>query len=215
MYATVIIRTFLIYALITIVYRFIDQRAVRDLGVIDWTISILIAILASHSIEHLDQSIFLSIVPILLLIGMQKSILYRSFKNRKVRNVFEKEPSVLIDRGKVHFSELVKQHYHLDDLFKKLRSKGIKNIEEVDYAILETNGKLSVFSKDGKAGHDYPLALILDGKIQPDTLRQISKTEAWLHSMLDRERVRLEDIFYGFYREKQLYIIKNSELIKK
>lgn len=214
-YITVITRTILFYILITVVYRFMGKREIGELGIVDLIVSILIAELAAISIDNLEDSVFLSIIPILLLVGIQMGMAQISLKNSKIRNVFDGEPSVMINRGKVNFQEMVNQRYNLDDLLTQLREKGIKSIEEVDYAILETSGKLSVFPKEKSKNRDYPLAIILDGQIQEDTLAQIKKTRQWLLDMIQEEKVELADIFYGFYREKQLYIIKNSELIKK
>lgn len=214
-YVTVVIRTLLFYALITIVYRFMGKREIGELGIVDLIVSILIAELAAISIDNLEDSIFLSIIPILLLVGVQIGMAKVSLKSGKIRNVFDGEPSVMINRGKVNFKEMVKQRYNLDDLLTQLREKQIKSIEEVDYAILETSGRLSVFPKDKSKNHDYPLAIILDGTIQEDTLNQLQKNRDWLFHLLKQERVELEDIFYGFYRDKQLFIIKNSDLIKK
>jgi uncharacterized membrane protein YcaP (DUF421 family) len=95
-----------------------------------------------------------------------------------------------------------------------LFKKQIRTIEEVDYAVLETSGKLSVFKKDSKLFGEYPMPLILDGEIDYDTLRQINKTEEWLETNLKNENVSLSDIFYAFYRRKKLFIIKDSELRK-
>ena len=88
----------------------------------------------------------------------------------------------------------------------------IKSLEEVDYAILETSGKLSVFQKQ-KGRSVYPLAILLDGIIQDDTLKAIKRDKKWLEEMLDRENVNLEDVFYGFFKNHQLYLIKNSDCI--
>lgn len=214
-YVIVITRTFIFYVLITIVYRFMGKREIGELGIVDLIVSILIAELAAISIDNLEDSIFLSVIPILLLVVIQIAMAKFSLKNSKIRNIFDGEPSVMINRGKVNFNEMVKQRYNLDDLLTQLREKGIKSIEEVDYAILETSGKLSVFPKNKDKSHDYPIALILDGKVQEDTLFQIKKSKQWLLEILKKEKVELKDIFYGFYREKHLFIIKNSELIKK
>ena len=109
---------------------------------------------------------------------------------------------------------MVKQRYNIDDLLTQLREQHIKSIEEVDYAILETSGKLSVFKKKDNRFGDYPLPLILDGKIQEDTLKQIQKTEKWLQKTLTEEKVNIEDIFYAFYQEKNVFIIKKEDLEK-
>lgn len=147
-YITVITRTILFYILITVVYRFMGKREIGELGIVDLIVSILIAELAAISIDNLEDSVFLSIIPILLLVGIQMGMAQISLKNSKIRNVFDGEPSVMINRGKVNFQEMVNQRYNLDDLLTQLREKGIKSIEEVDYAILETSGKLSVFPKE-------------------------------------------------------------------
>ena len=214
-YTTVIVRTILFYILITIVYRFMGKREIGELSIVDLIVSILIAELAAIPIDNLEDSVFLSIIPILLLVIIQIGVAKISLKYSKVRNVFDGEPSVIINRGKINFKEMIKQRYNLDDLLTQLREKGIKSIEEVDYAILEVSGKLSVFAKNKSLNHDYPLALILDGKIQDATLIQIGKTRKWLKELLTKEQVELENIFYGFYRHKQLYVIKNDELINK
>ena len=139
---------------------------------------------------------------------------YYSLKNQKVRDTFDGTPSVMINRGKINFKEMVKQRYNIDDLLTQLREQHIKSIEEVDYAILETSGKLSVFKKKDNRFGDYPLPLILDGKIQEDTLKQIQKTEKWLQKTLTEEKVNIEDIFYAFYQEKNIFIIKKEDLEK-
>ena len=131
-----------------------------------------------------------------------------------MRDAFDGTPSVMINRGKINFKEMVRQRYNIDDLLTQLREQHIKSIEEVDYAILETSGKLSVFKKKDNRFGDYPLPLILDGKIQEDTLKQIQKTEKWLQRTLTEEKVNIEDIFYAFYQEKNIFIIKKEDLEK-
>jgi len=214
-YVTVLTRTVLFYVLITVLYRFMGKREVGELGIVDLIVSILIAELAAISIDNLEDSIFLSILPILLLVGIQILMAKISLKNETVRNTFDGTPSVMINRGKVNFKEMVKQRYNLDDLLSQLREQGIKSLEEVDYAILENSGRLSVFQKEiGKEG-EYPIALILDGKVDKETLTQIDKTEEWLEETLKKNHVHQEDVFYAFYRNKSLFIIKNKEEIRQ
>ena len=120
----------------------------------------------------------------------------------------------MINRGKINFKEMVKQRYNIDDLLTQLREQHVRSIEEVDYAILETSGKLSVFTKKNKKFGDYPLPLILDGDIQVQTLDAIGKTRKWLEKTLEEEKVVLKDIFYAFYKEKNIFIIKHTDLNK-
>lgn len=211
-YFIVLFRTALFYLIITILYRFMGKREVGQLGMVDLIVSILIAELAAMSIDNREESVFLSILPIILLVLIQVVLAYISLKTAKVRDCFDGTPSVMINRGIINFKEMVRQRYNIDDLLSQLRSKNIRSIEEVDYAILETSGDLSVFTrKDGKFG-DYPLPLILDGEVQEDTLKQIKKDEKWINKTLKSENVTLEDVFYAFYKDKSLYLIRRSEL---
>lgn len=213
-YLIVLERTILFYIIITVLYRFMGKREVGQLGIVDLIVSILIAELAAISIDNRTESIFLSIIPIVALVLIQMGMAYYSLKNQKVRDAFDGTPSVMINRGKINFKEMVKQRYNIDDLLTQLREQHIKSIEEVDYAILETSGKLSVFKKKDNRFGDYPLPLILDGKIQEDTLKQIQKTEKWLQKTLTEEKVNIEEIFYAFYQEKNIFIIKKEDLEK-
>lgn len=213
-YLIVIYRTVLFYIIITFLYRFMGKREIGQLGIVDLIVSILIAELAAISIDNRTESIFLSIIPIVLLVLIQIGSSYISLRYSKVRDAFDGVPSVMINRGVVNFKEMVKQRYNIDDLLTQLREKHIRTIEEVDYAILESSGKLSVFKKDGKKFGDYPLPLILEGEIQKETLTQIRKSDTWINRTLKEEGVTLEDIFYAFYKDRSLYIIKQSDLEK-
>ena len=211
-YFVVVFRTFIFYIIITFVYRFMGKREVGQLSMVDFIVSILIAELAAMSIDKYNDSMLLSIFPIAFLVILQIILAKFSLKHNKVRDLFDGKPSVIITRGKVNFKEMVKQRYNLDDLLTQLREKNIRTIEEVDYAILETSGKLSVFRRGRNTS--YPLPIILDGKIEEDTLIQIKKDKVWLKEMLLDDNVNLEDVFYGFYKENKLYIIKKKDLIQ-
>ncbi len=214
-YIIVLERTVLFYVIITFLYRFMGKREVGQLGIVDLIVSILIAELAAISIDNREESVFLSIIPIIVLVFIQIVMSYISLKNAKVRDAFDGTPSVMINRGVVNFKEMVRQRYNLDDLLTQLREQHIRTIEEVDYAILESSGKLSVFQKENNKFGDYPLPLILDGVIQPETLTQIKKSKIWIERTLKDYQVKIEDVFYAFYKNKGLYIIKKSDLDKE
>ena len=214
-YIIVLERTVLFYVIITFLYRFMGKREVGQLGIVDLIVSILIAELAAISIDNREESVFLSIIPIIVLVLIQIVMSYISLKNAKVRDAFDGTPSVMINRGVVNFKEMVRQRYNLDDLLTQLREQHIRTIEEVDYAILESSGKLSVFQKENNKFVDYPLPLILDGVIQPETLTQIKKSKTWIERTLKDYQVKMEDVFYAFYKNKGLYIIKKSDLDKE
>ncbi len=212
-YLLILLKTLFFYFAIVIFYRFMGKREVGELSIIDLIVSILIAELAAISIEKYDSSVFLMLLPATLLVILQIVIAKISLKSAKVRSLLDGDASVIIDNGKVNFKEMIKQRYNLEDLLTQLRAKDVKSIEEVEYAILETSGKLSVFTKDANNSGPYPLPLILDGKIQAMTLKKIRRKEKWLNELLASKKLKLDDVFYAFYKDNQLFIIKNSDCI--
>lgn len=188
------------------------KRELGQLSIIDLIVSLLIAELATISIENYKGSILYSLIPIVILTLLQCILAYFSLKKPKFRIFLDGNPSVIIKNGKINYNEMLKQRYNLDDLLTQLRAKSIKSIEEVDYAILETSGKLSIFKSSDDKNHTYPLPVIIDGKIQDDVLIQINKSRDWLEDSLKKEGYLLEDIFYGFYRNKKLFLIKNENI---
>ena len=211
-YFTVLWKTLFFYFLITVIYRIMGKREVGELSIMALIVSIFIAELAAISIDNYKQNIFLSVVPILALVIVQLVVSRISLKSAKIRSILDGDPSVIIERGKVNFKEMLKQRYNLDDLLVQLRNRGIKSIEEVDYAILETSGKLSVFRRDDDKNRVYPLPIIIDGKVQKDVLYQIGKDMVWLMDTLNRENYQLEDVFYGFYQKKKLFLIRKEAI---
>ena len=212
-YINICIRTTLFYFFILIIYRIMGKREVGQLGIIDLIVSILIAELAVISIEELDKSIFISIMPILTLTLLQTVLAYFSLKKPKFRLLLDGNPSLIIKNGKVNFKEMSKQKYNLDDLLVQLREKGFKSIEEIEYAILENNGTLSVFAYEEEKDNYLPLPLILDNKIQEDTLKHLHKDSKWVLNLLNKRNINIEDVFYAFYKDKNVFIIKNDDLI--
>lgn len=210
MYIILMLKTFFLYFFIILVYRIMGKKEIGELGIGDLIVTVLIAELAAISIENTDKSIFVSIVPILVLVLCEMSLSYISLKNSKIRTVIDGHPSVIIKEGKVKFNVMSKLRYTLDDLISQLREKGVKSLEEVDYAVLETNGNLSVFQNT----REYPLPIILDGDIDFHVLKEIKKDKKWIDNMLNKKKIKLEDVFYAFYTKDRTYIIKKSDLIK-
>ena len=209
MYISIIIKTIVLYFYIVVVYRLMGKKEVGKLSIIDLIVSILIAELAAMSIESTDRSILVSIVPILVLVIIQIVLSYISLKSDKIRKIIDGNPTTIIKSGKIKFNEMAKLRYGLDDLITQLREQGIKSIEEVDYAILENNGKLSVFQNT----KDYPMPIIVDGKIDFEVLKELGKDSKWVLELLENKNLSLNQIYYAFYSKNKTYIIKRDELI--
>ena len=195
---TTVLRTLFFYFFVTFAYRIMGKREVGQLGIVDLIVSILIAELVAISIENVDKSIMLTIAPISLLVVIEVALAYLSTKSRWFRQVFTSKPSVIINHGVINYKEMIKQRYSLDDLLVSLRQASIKSIEDVEYAFLESNGKLSIFKYNlFKTDSAYPAPIIVDGVIQENTLKNIRKNKIWIKLYLRKQNINLEDIFYA------------------
>ncbi len=211
----VVFRTLFFYFFITFAYRIMGKREVGQLGIIDLIVSILIAELVAISIENNKESIFLTILPISLLVILELLLAYISIKSRTFRTIFGGKPSLIIVNGKINYHEMVKQRYSMDDLLLSLRQKEIRNIEDVEYAFLEPNGKLSIFKYNFfRIKSAYPMPLIVDGRMQAKALKYIHKTTSWLELELRKKKINVKDVFYAFYRQNKIYLVKKSDTLK-
>ena len=210
-YIIMIFKTFVVYLLVAFVFRLLGKREVGQLGTFDLVVFVLIAELVAMAIEH-KNNFFFNITPVFVLAALQLFISKLSLKNNKFRSFIDGKPVVIIKKGIIDFKNMVEQRYTLDDLLLQLREKDVRSIEEVDYAILEINGKLSVFKKDDKDKKVYPLPVILDGVVQYENIYSANKTKTWLLNTMFDKNIKAEDVFYAFIKNNDLYIIKNSDV---
>ena len=210
-YLTVIFKTIIIYFLVALIFRIMGKREVGQLGTFDLVVFILIAELVAISIENKDD-FFLNLIPVLILVFLQVVISKLSLKSVKFRKIVDGIPTIIIKKGVIDFKNMVEQRYSLDDLLLQLREKDVSDISEVDYAILEINGKLSVFKKKDNKNNTFPLPIIVDGRVNFDNLYSIKKSNNWLLNTLFSRNIKVEDVFYSFYQNNELYIIKNNDI---
>lgn len=163
------------------------KREIGELSILDLVVFIMIGEMAVLGIEKYRTSLMETVLPMFILMALQISLAYVSLKIRFFRKIMDGEPSIIIKNGKIDEKEMRKQRYNFDDLLMQLRDKEVTNIADVEFAILEPNGKLSVIKK-GMDHEKQTLAipLILDGKIQDDKLRAINRTKEWLFKELEK-----------------------------
>ena len=207
----VIFRTLFFYFFVSLSYRVMGKREVGQLGIIDLIVSILIAELVAISIENTSDSMALTIIPIGILVLIEIVFAFFSIKSKKFRILMQGKPSMIICDGKINYHELINQRYNLDDLLLNLRQNKIKSIEDVEYAFLEANGKLSVFPYDNlKPKKLFPLPIILDGKIEEESLSKTPFNKKDIYNILLNNELDLSNIFYGFYQNKKIFIIEKN-----
>ncbi|WP_127494539.1 DUF421 domain-containing protein [Paenibacillus glycanilyticus] len=147
-YGSMLLRTVLIYFIVFLIMRFMGKREIGKLSVFDLVISVMIAEIAVIVIEDVDRSMWEGILPMVVLLIVQVGIAFIALKNRKLRLWFDGKPSFIIAKGKLNRDVMRKQRYNLDDLLLQLRENKITNVADVEFAILETTGKLSIVEKE-------------------------------------------------------------------
>lgn len=204
----IIFRTFFYYILFLVLFKVMGKREIGELGVNDLLVSVLFAEFATLAISNYKEPLLVTLIPTLIIVFLQVIVSFLSLKSIKIRNLVDSSPALIMKNGNINFKEMEKQRYNLEDLLTQVRDKGIKSLDEVEYAILENNGKLSIFLKDDK--NVYPMPLIIDGVINYQTLVDIKKDKLWLMKMLKNEHTSLEQVFYAFYKSNKCFIIKKN-----
>ena len=210
---TIVFRTAFFYFFIVLAYRIMGKREIGQLGIIDLIVSILIAELVAISIENIEDTIFFTIIPITLLVLLELGLAFLSIKSRTFRTLFGGKPSLIIANGNVNYKEMIRQRYSMDDLLLSLRQNGIKSIDEIEYAFLEPNGKLSIFKYNiFKTRSYYPMPIIVDGTLQEKALNFIRKDKRWLEEALAKKGLKISDVFYAFKKQNKIFLIRKDNL---
>ncbi|MFF2480522.1 YetF domain-containing protein [Paenibacillus sp. NPDC058071] len=138
----------MIYFVVFLIMRFMGKREIGKLSVFDFVISIMIAEMAVLVIEDMDRSFWEGVVPMAVLLVIQLITAFISLKSRNMRLLLDGKPSVIVANGKLNRDVMKKQRYNLDDLMLQLRENRVSRLADVEFAILETSGKLSVITKE-------------------------------------------------------------------
>lgn len=204
---TVVIRTFLIYVILNITLRILGKRQIGELEIAELVSTLLLSELATTVISDPSVPLLHSLLPILLIMGLE--LLTSDVKNRlpALKRIFEGTPGVIIRRGVLDQSALRKLRISVEELLSAFRLQGIVSIADVYYAILEPNGQLSVILREGKqppTAESLALpvkergishAIIVDGAVKPEELTASGRTERWLKNTLKAHGVTAKDVF--------------------
>ena len=189
---TTFIRVVILYILVLIIMRLMGKREIGQLQPFELAIAIMIADLASVPMADIGIPISSGIVPILALLVMHLLISIINLKSVNMRKIICGKPRILIYRGKIDEKALKKERFTINELQERLRNNNIVNIGDVEYAILETSGQITVIQKPEKRNtipkdfniqpnyEGIPYDLVIDGKIMEKNLQAIGKDYNWL-----------------------------------
>lgn len=191
-------RALILYLLVVIVMRIMGKRQIGQLQPFEFVITIMLAELAAVPMQNTGIPLINGIIPIATLLVAQVAFSFLNLKSEKARAIICGKPSILIEGGRIVQDEFEKQRYTINDLMEQLRSKNIANIADVEFAILETSGQISVIPKsqkrpvipeDIKIETQYeglPVELIVDGRILSNNLKKIGLDKNWLRQELNK-----------------------------
>lgn len=198
-------RAILLYTIVLIVMRLMGKREIGQLQPFELAISIMIADLASIPMTDTGVPISNGIIPILGLLVMHLLISIINLKSIKAREIICGKPRILIYRGRIDEKALKKERFTINELEERLRGNNVVNLGDVEYAILETSGNITVIQKPEKRNtipEDFNIVpdyegisydLVVDGKIMDKNLKKLGKNYQWLKNQVAKFKIRPEE----------------------
>ncbi len=197
----ILLRTIILYALVVIIMRIMGKRQIGELQPFELVITIMISDLASLPMQDTRIPLIHGVIPIVTLLFLEIVISILQLKSETARLIISGKPSILINRGKIDIGIMRTQRLNLNDLMEEIRLKGYYNLEDIEFAILETSGQLSIIPKTELANatkqdlnikcpqDTIPITLILDGKINYKNLKILDRDEKWLNTTLHSKNI--------------------------
>lgn len=202
------LRTVILYIIVVFGIRLMGKRQLGELQPSELVVTIIISNIATLPIEEIDTPLFLGVLPILSLVTFEVIMSTINLKSRRIRRIFSGSPIVVIHNGVIDQQKLLDLRFSIDDLMAQLRSKDIYAVEDVDFAVVETTGKLSVYQKfsarnatpeslsvpDQPDKNSPPLVIISDGQVNHENLALCNQTMAWLETMVASYHLSVKDV---------------------
>ena len=196
------IRTAILYLLVVLTMRLMGKRQIGELQPYEFVITIMISDLASLPMQDTRLPLLLGIIPIITLLFLKTVLTQIGLKFQYTRKLVDGEPCILVHKGKINYSTLKKQQLNIDELLEELRLANYFNLDEIQYAILENDGQISILptdynsSKKSNSGNSFqnaeaklPKVLISDGEINKNSLTSINKDEKWILNLLKNHNI--------------------------
>ena len=204
---SIFFRTILIYAFLVFAMRVMGKRQIGELQISELIVTFMLSELAVNPIANPSMPLLHAVVPILLLLSIEVILSYWMTKSNRMKRILAGQPAIVICKGVMDQKVMAENRLEVDELLAELRQSGIGNPADVEYAILEENGKVSVFPKAGHGAATYYEILngvcesgiahpvIIDGEMIPEQVGLAGKDELWVKQILAERRVRMEEVF--------------------
>lgn len=190
---TLIIRATLIYLIVLIVYRLMGKRQLGQMQPFELVLTLIIADLATIPMTDPAIPILHGIIPLLTLVTLHYFLAILSKKSNVMNKVISGKPMIIINPNGIDYSALQKLNLSVDDLFESIRGNGCFSFDQVEYAIIETNGTINVLQKKEtltSSPATIPISLIIDGKINKENLKTSNLSEKQFSEILNRTKIK-------------------------
>ncbi len=186
------IRTIVLYLVLIFSIRLMGKRQIGQMEASEFVVTMLVANLASIPMQDAAIPLYSGLVPILTVLGVELVLSGLILRSVLVRRFFCGKPVILIDNGRILPENLKKTRVTLDELTGHLREKDVLDVTKVQFAILETDGNLSVFPfPEGKQKQYLPVTIIEDGYVSRDNLKKAGKNDAWMYRTLAKHGAKV------------------------
>ena len=194
--AIIFVRTLILYFILLLFLRLLGKRQLGEMELSEFLVASLIADLAANPLQDIGMPMLNGLIPIATLFCCELMISSLSMRSIRLRGFLFGEPSLMIYHGTINQREMVKNRFTLDELMQEMRSQGVRDLAAVEYAFLETNGKLSILlypSRQPPCAADlnvaaqnvgFPRILISDGRLIRENLEKSGHDMAWLRQQL-------------------------------
>ena len=204
-YLNIIIKTFILYFFLIITLKIMGKREIGELSLFDVAVIFIISEILSISISNPSKSILVSIIPILVIVILEILISRICYKSEKIRNLIYGKPEIIIINGKLNLELMNKERYNINDLINQLHEQNIYSPSEVKFAVLETNGKITVLKKGSNI--KWPEPIIKDGKLKTDVVKILKiDIKKFNNELRRRGYISYKNILLCYVLENDLYI---------
>ena len=204
------IRTVLLYLLIVVTLRLMGKKQLGELQPSELVTTIMISNIATLALEDSSTPMLMGVIPILMIGSLDVILSGIMLKSTKVRKAVSGTARVIISDGKIDQNEMKNLRYTIDDLTEAMREQGIFDISQVQYAIVETTGKINFLQKEEPA-RNPPEVIIHDGEINMDGLNRTNLGEGWVKAILKENNTELPKVFFMSADSNGAYFIVNKE----
>ena len=200
----VCIRTFILYVVVLFALRVMGKSELSKMSTFQMVVLFMIAELASIPIDSPSSSLINGAVAIFTLLFLPVLLSYVSIKNEKFKNFINGRPSIIIDKGMLNVKEMERLRITINDLFEQLRIGNCPSITDVEYAVMESNGQLSIIAKTDQ--EKLPLVVVSDGAIYEENLAKAGIDYDTLMCMIEAKGITaLNEVFVAFYDGNSMF----------